>query len=215
MTDDALPAGVRPSREARAWRRRSRRVRGLRRILPALIGLILLVLSSYVALAVFSAPRTRPLEVQAPIQLVNPRFVGQDRRGRAFTLTARTATRDPTDYDRVLLDQPVLVLKREPRAPVRVSSRTGDFNESAHLLKLSGDVRLSSGDISFATGASSFDTLLGELVGDGAIQGLGSLGEINAKSYGMYDRGDRLVFGGGVRTRLEPGPGPERTDDRP
>jgi len=44
--------------------------------------------------------------------------------------------------------------------------------------------------------------------GDGAIQGVGSLGEINAKSYGVYDRGDRLVFGGGVSTRLEPRSGP-------
>jgi lipopolysaccharide export system protein LptC len=142
------------------------------------------------------------------IQLVNPRFVGQDRRGRAFTLTARTATRDPKDYDRVLLDQPVLVLRRDPAEPIRVSSKTGDYNESRHLLKLNGDVRLNGGDVSFLTGASTFDTALGELVGDGAIQGVGSLGEINAKSYGVYDKGDRLVFGGGVSTRLEPKSGP-------
>ncbi|MCA6296155.1 MAG: LPS export ABC transporter periplasmic protein LptC [Phenylobacterium sp.] len=208
MTDGAVLPNLRRAHEADAWRRRSRRVRQLRRILPALVGLILLVLAGYLAQAMFAAPRTRPVEASTPIQLVSPKFVGQDRKGRAFTLTARTATRDPADYDRVVLDQPVLLLRRDPGEPIRVSARTGDFNESDHILKLQGDVRLNSGDISFATGASTFDTALGELVGDGAIQGVGSLGEINAKSYGVYDRGDRLVFGGGVSTRLEPRSGP-------
>lgn len=208
MTDGAVLPNPRRALEAESWRRRSRRVRQLRRLLPALAGLILAVLAGYLALAMFAAPRTRPVEADSPIQLVNPRFVGQDRKGRAFTLTAKTATRDVSDYDRVILDQPVLLLRRDPGEPIRVSARTGDYNESDHILKLMGDVRLNSGDISFATGASSFDTALGELVGDGAIQGVGSLGEINAKSYGVYDRGDRLVFGGGVSTRLEPRSGP-------
>lgn len=208
MTDGAVLPNLRRAHEANAWRRRSRRVRHLRRLLPALVGLILLVMAGYVAQAMFAGPRTRPVEANTPIQLVGPKFVGQDRKGRAFTLTARTATRDPADYDRVVLDQPVLLLRRDPGEPIRVSARTGDFNESEHILKLAGDVRLNSGDISFATGASTFDTALGELVGDGAIQGVGSLGEINAKSYGVYDRGDRLVFGGGVSTRLEPRSGP-------
>lgn len=208
MSEATVPAAGRRSREAEAWRRRSRRVRGLRRLLPALVGLIFLVLAGYLARALLAAPRARPVEAGTPIQLVNPRFVGQDRRGRAFTLTAQTATRDPKDYDRVLLDRPVLLLRRDPGEPIRVSARTGDYNESQHLLKLAGDVRLNGGDISFLTGASTFDTALGELVGDGAIQGVGSLGEINAKSYGVYDKGDRLVFGGGVSTRLEPRSGP-------
>ena len=208
MTESILHQGSRPSHEALAWRRRSQRVRLLRRLLPALIGVILLGLAGYVAVAALSGPGTRPVEAQTPIQLVKPKFVGQDRRGRAFTLTAQTATRDPADYDRVLLDKPVLVLRRDPEEPIRVSALKGDYNESDHLLKLNGDVRLNGGDISFLTGASTFDTALGELVGDGAIQGVGSLGEINAKSYGVYDKGDRLVFGGGVSTRLEPRSGP-------
>ena len=208
MSEAALTAAGRRTREGVAWRRRSRRVHCLRRLLPALVGLIFLVLVGYLVRALFAAPRARPVEAGASIQLVNPRFVGQDRRGRAFTLPARTAPRDPTDYDRVRLDQPVLLLRRDPAEPIRVSSKTGDYNESRHLLKLTGDVQLNGGDISFLTGASTFDTALGELVGDGAIQGVGSLGEINAKSYGVYDKGDRLVFGGGVSTRLEPRSGP-------
>ena len=55
----------------------------------------------------------------------------------------------------------------------------------------------------FETAASLFDTKTGELVGSGPIQGSGSLGEITAKSYGVYDKGDRMVFKGGVHTRLQ------------
>jgi hypothetical protein len=33
---------------------------------------------------------------------------------------------------------------------------------------------------------------------------LGVVGEINAKSYGVYDQGDRMVFKGGVHTVLNP-----------
>jgi lipopolysaccharide export system protein LptC len=208
VTDGAIQPALSRAQESRSWRRRSRQVRLLRRFLPALVGLILLVLSGYLGLAMLTGPQARPVEAGSPIQLVNPRFIGQDSKGRAFTLTARTATRDPADDDRVTLDQPVLLLRRDPGEPIRVSARTGDYNQSDHLLKLMGDVRLNSGDISFATGASSFDTALGELIGDGVIQGVGSLGEINAKSYGVYDRGDRLVFGGGVSTRLETRSGP-------
>ena len=42
-----------------------------------------------------------------------------------------------------------------------------------------------------------------ELEGQGQISGVGSLGEITAKSYGVYDKGERLVFKGGVRGRLD------------
>ena len=55
----------------------------------------------------------------------------------------------------------------------------------------------------FATAASVFDAKTGEVVGSGPIQGAGGLGEISAESYGVYGKGDRMVFKGGVRTRLE------------
>ena len=57
--------------------------------------------------------------------------------------------------------------------------------------------------VAFETAASLFYTRTGELVGSGPIQGSGSLGEITAKSYGVYDKGDRMVFKGGVHTRLD------------
>ncbi len=71
------------------------------------------------------------------------------------------------------------------------------------MLNLSGGVKLNGGDINFATASSVFNTATGELEGSGAIQGAGALGEIVAKSYGVYDKGARMVFKGGVHTHTE------------
>jgi lipopolysaccharide export system protein LptC len=63
---------------------------------------------------------------------------------------------------------------------------------------------MSDADNAFQTAASVFDTETGELTGSGPIQGSGALGEVQAKSYGVYDKGERLVFKGGVRMKMDP-----------
>jgi lipopolysaccharide export system protein LptC len=139
----------------------------------------------------------------APIRLVNPRFVGRDDKGRSFVLTALTATRDKTDYQRVMLDKPALVLDENGPDQLRIWSKAGVYHEGDRKLKLEGGVHLSGAQAAFETAASLFDTKTGELMGSGPIQGAGQLGEITAKSYGVYGKGDRMVFKGGVHARIE------------
>jgi len=185
------------------WRRRSRQVRNLRVALPVAIGLIFLALAGVVAWNTLTSPPEQPKDSDAPIRLVNPRFVGRDDKGRAFVLTAVSATRDQQDYQRVLLDRPALVLDEGGPDAMRVTGHTGVYHEATGKLALSGGVRLSGVSSAFETAASQFDTKTGELVGSGPIQGSGSLGEITAKSYAVYGKGERMVFKGGVHTRLE------------
>ena len=184
------------------WRRRSRVIRGLRILFPALIGAILLALAASV---VWNAVTTQPVSVgpaDAPIRLVNPRFVGRDDKGRAFVLTAASATRDTKDYRKVYLDKPALILDEEGPDPLKVTAKAGVYHELTRKLEVSGGVRLSGAQTAFETAASMFDTKTGELVGSGDIQGAGPLGDITAKSYGVYDKGGRMVFKGGVHTRV-------------
>src|SRR5262249_19644072 len=135
-----------------------------------------------------------------PIRLVNPRFVGRDTRSRAFVLTAATATRDPNDFQKVYLDRPALVLDDEGADPLRITAKSGVYHEQSGKLEVSGGVRLSGARGAFDTAQSLFDTKTGELGGSGPIHGQGALGAIDAKSYGVYDKGDRMVFKGGVHT---------------
>ncbi|HEY8003791.1 MAG TPA: LPS export ABC transporter periplasmic protein LptC [Phenylobacterium sp.] len=201
-----IPAVSPPSRRAsiQRWRRRSRVIAALRILLPLLIGLILAALAATVAYNSLRSQPSQPTASNAPIQLVNPRFVGRDERGRPFVLIAVTATRDAADYNKVYLDKPALVLDDQGPDPLRITAAKGVYHEDSRKLEVSGGVRLAGARGAFDTAQSLFDTRTGELVGSGPIQGTGSLGEIQAKSYGVYDKGARMVFSGGVHTRLQP-----------
>lgn len=201
--DATAAADVRLRHGIDRWRRRSRVIRGLRLALPALIGLIFACLGGMVAYNAVVTRNAEPQEGEAPIRLVNPRFSGRDDKGRAFVLTAKSATRDRRDYQRVLLEAPALVLDETGPDALRLGSAHGVYHEGDRKLELNGGVRVAGARAAFATAASLFDTKTGELVGSGPIQGSGSLGEISAKSYGVYDKGDRIIFKGGVRTRVE------------
>jgi len=189
--------------EVLRWRRRSRLVRLLRILLPGAIGLILAGLAGAVAYNALTTDPVQPRDAAGPIRLVNPRFVGRDDKGRAFVITAVSATRDSKEYQRVLLDHPALVIDEEGPDPIRVVAREGVYHEGDYKLDLHGGVRLVGAKAAFDTAASLFDTKTGEVLGSGPIQGSGSLGEIQAKSYAITGKGERMVFSGGVHTRLD------------
>lgn len=186
---------------AERWRRRSRLIRLLRIALPAAIALIFIGMTGTVIYRTLATAQAAS-DVDAPIRLVNARFVGRDTDGRAFVITAKTAVRDDEDYQRVLLDHPALVLDGEGEQATRITAKSGVYHEGTRKLQLSGGVKLVSSDQTFETATSLFNTATGELSGSGPIQGLGSLGEINAKSYAVYDKGARMVFKGGVHARI-------------
>jgi lipopolysaccharide export system protein LptC len=187
---------------AAAWRRRARVIHGLRVALPAMIVVIFAGIgATIVHHSLTGGPRTGE-ESEAPIRLVNPRFVGRDDQGRSFVLTAATATRDDDDYQRVLLDSPAVILDESGADPMRITAGSGVYHEGTRRLQMEGGVTLSSKDQTFNTATSLYNTATGELSGSGPIQGVGSLGEIAAKSYGVYDKGGRMVFKGGVRARI-------------
>jgi len=185
------------------WRRRSRLVRTLRVALPALIALIFAGLIGSVAWSTFNAQPRSTRTGDEPIRLMNPRFIGRDDKGRSFVLTADSAIRDRLDYQRVILKRPALVLDENGPDEMRINGADGIFHEQNGKLELSNGVRMADSKNAFDTAASLFDTKTGEVVGSGPIQGAGGLGEIRAESYGVYGKGERMVFKGGVRTRLE------------
>jgi lipopolysaccharide export system protein LptC len=185
------------------WRRRSRLIRGLRIALPVVIGLILAGLAAAMTYNALTSQPGQARDTSAPIRLVHPRFVGRDDKGRAFVLTAESATRDPHEYQRVLLVRPALVMDEQGPDPVRLMAAAGVYNEASYKLNLHGGVRLVDSKGAFDTATSLFDTKTGEIVGSGPIQGSGSLGEIQARSYSVQDKGQRMIFKGGVHTRLD------------
>jgi lipopolysaccharide export system protein LptC len=198
------PAGPVRRTSIQRWRQRSRLIHALRVALPALIGVILLGLGTSVVINAIAAHRAPARDSGAPIRLVNPHFVGRDSKGKPFLLTSVTATRDPNDYQRVFLDRPTLTLDTDGPDPLHITSGAGIFHEDTGKLEVSKGVRMSGARGAFDTDSSLFDTKTQELVGSAAVQGAGSLGEIQAKSYAVYDNGARIVFTGAVHSRLQP-----------
>ncbi|HEY3949867.1 LPS export ABC transporter periplasmic protein LptC [Phenylobacterium sp.] len=187
-----------------AWRRRSRVIHGLRLLLPLVIGLILAGLAASVAYNALTTRRVTPGNANDPIRLINPHFVGRDARGRPFVLTSVTATRDSSNYNRVFLDKPVLVMDADGTDPLHITSGSGIYHEDTGLLEVSHGVRLSGARGAVDTDSSVFDTKTEELTGSVAVHGAGFLGEIQAKSYAVHDQGASMEFHGRVHTVLIP-----------
>lgn len=202
MTDAAFTTQDR-RHEVLRWKRRSRLIRSLRVTLPVVMGLMVAALVGAVAWR-SATERPLPREGQAVIRLVNAQFAGQVKDGRGFMLGARQAIRDEKDYQSVALIEPVMTVGRGAGSS-RVSARAGNFNERDKLLRLRGDVRIDDGKgLSFASQEAIIDTTTGEVIGESQVQGDGPLGQLNAKSYSVEDKGDRLVLRGGVSARIEP-----------
>jgi len=187
-----------------SWRRRSRVIAVLRIVLPVLIGAILVALAASVVYSTLNTQRAPTGSASDPIRMVNPHFVGRDAKGKPFELTSVTATRDLNDINLIYLDKPTLTVDVDGPDPLHITAGHGVYHEDTGKLEVSKGVRIAGARGAFDTAESVFDTKTEELVGSGPVQGLGSLGEIQAKSYGVYDKGARMVFSGGVKSRLQP-----------
>src|SRR4051812_15440489 len=165
MTAADTPAAPARQVDFERWRRRSRLIRRLRILLPALIVLIFVGLAGSVAWSTFRAQPQQARGGDEPIRLGTPRFVGRDDKGRAFVLTATSATRDRLDYQRVVLLKPALVLDEGGPDELRLNGAEGVFHEQNGQLELTNGVHLADTKNTFDTASSLFDTKTGEVIG--------------------------------------------------
>lgn len=188
-----------------AWRRRSQLIRFFRKALPAAIAATVLALLGWVGIkqVMLGLEDLNARGDQA--RMVNPRFYGQDDKGRAFVLGAREAQRGQAEQ--ISLVEPMLRLGRTGGRATEITARKGLFDEKNRSVKLTGDVKVkdAGSGFNFLTGEAKIDTRSGVISGNAPIQGQGPLGQISASSYAIYDEGARVVFKGGVRARLEQG----------
>jgi lipopolysaccharide export system protein LptC len=198
------PAVPRPVRKKNRNRHR-KPVRALRTILPAIAIGMASRSSARARSAPWRSSPPRPPPV-APLRMDNPRFTGTLKDGRAFLITATSATRDLNNADQVFLKNPQLTRGYGSDKPTHVVSKDGAYQEEKGSLLLTGDVKIDNGaGYQFASQKALIDTRTGDLVGGAAVEGAGpNNGAIRADSYSVSDKGDRVLFKGRVRTRLTP-----------
>ena len=204
MPDAAMAPEARRQAQMAQWRKRSRSIQFWRRALPVVIVAIAAVLvlwiggrSVIIKLATASGPR------DAGIRMVNPRFYGRDTSNRAFVLGAAAASRDMSTGKTVTLSAPSVTLDADGANPTHVQAASGVYREDQRKLDLTGQVQLKDGrGYSFSTPQAQVDTISGVVSGHSGVTGDGPLGRVVASSYGVYDRGQRIVMKGDVHAHI-------------
>jgi lipopolysaccharide export system protein LptC len=185
------------------FRRRSQAIRFWRRALPVVIILIAAVLVAWIAGRSLFIKATQPKPPQAAgLRMLNPRFYGRDNGNHAFVLGAAEAARDAKTGRAVTLSAPNLTLDSGGTQPTKVQAEQGVYHEDQRQLALSGKVQVQSGGYTFKTPNATVDTAKGAVYGASGVQGSGPLGQVTAKSYGVYDRGKRVIMKGDVHARI-------------
>ena len=191
-------------REMEAWRKRSQAIRFWRRALPvtivAIAGVLVLWIGGRSVVVKLTAPKGPK---NTGVHMTNPRFYGRDGANQAFVLGASEAARDLTTGKSVTLAAPNVTLDAGGANPTHVQASTGLYREDQRRLTLQGKVQLqSAGGYSFLTPQAVVDTATGTVSGTAGVQGQGPLGHIHASSYGVYDRGRRIIMKGDVHAHI-------------
>lgn len=178
-------------------------VRVLRWVLPAItVGVVALL----IGLVVAHSLRRQSVDHRtalAPIEMINPHFYGRDAQGRAYTLAAREAARDERAFQRVLLSFPTITLFTEPAHASTLTADKGVYHEDTRLLYLQGHVLADNAKSSrFATDRAVVDTRTGAVTSPSALASDTPMGQLQSRSFDVFDKGDTVVFKGGVHARL-------------
>lgn len=184
---------------------RPQRRKGVRKLQVILPSIAVLMTVGVAVQATVRALSSRPHPTTAqPVRLDNPRFSGKMNDGRTFLITATSALRDPADTAKLTLQAPRLVRGVGTPDASEVSSETGEFRQEASTLLLQGNVRIANSRGSrISSDRALIDTRTGDLVDGGKVIGDNANGAIQAGGYSVTDKGDRVVFKGGVRARLD------------
>jgi lipopolysaccharide export system protein LptC len=184
-------------------RAHSRLVRILRVILPLImVGVIGLLIALVVAHALRRQAAAHK-DAATPIRMVNPHFFGRDTQGRAYTLGASQASRDEASFQTVLLSYPTVTLDVNGVHPSTLTADTGVYHEDTRILFLKGHVHANSAkQSSFATDEATVNTRTGEVNGGAPLASRTPVGDLQSNKFDVYDKGDRVVFKGGVHARL-------------
>ncbi len=138
-------------------------------------------------------------------RIVNPRFTGRDQSGAPYVVTADAALRRydadtlATDLERPRLEYDLIA----DGAGSRVLAESGIYDAEARKLFLDSDVRFATrSGWAFETASALLDLSAASILGEEPVAGESPWGRIRASSFEVRDRGDHIIFRGGVRTQL-------------
>lgn len=198
--------------------RHSRRVDRLRFALPAIALLLLAVVMAWPWLAggygglIMPVFKNAAEHVGDAMRMTNPRYVGKTDSAKPYEVTATSAFLDPTDQNRIHLDQLYATFEEGgapagegPSSTVNLSANEGIYMRGQNRLELEGALELVFGDgYRFNTESAEVDLERGHVVGPEPVTGEGPAGTLAADRFNIQDGGNRLRFEGSVQMTIQP-----------
>ena len=192
------------------WRRRSRLIRFMRRALPVGIALVSLSLVGWVGLKSILANLPDLATNGGAVRMTNPRFYGQDDKGRSYVVGGKEAVRDNAGSGHVILTTPVLRLSTGADKTMDISAQTGIFDLGSKLAVLNNRVHMfdSGSGWTFDTTQAEINSKTGDVTGSKPVVGSGPMGTTSGSSYAILDHGAQVVFTGNVHSHIVQTAGP-------
>jgi lipopolysaccharide export system protein LptC len=182
--------------------RHSRRVAVLRRLLPAIgVGLLLLIvmwprLAPLWERIRFAFPAIN-LRDARELDMIHPRYVGTDRNGHPFVVTAASGRQLPNRQNLMSLHLPRADIKTHSGANVVITADTAIYQSQAQVLDLFGRVTLvHQNGTRFVTPSARVEAASNRAEGHQPVTGHGPSGDVTAQGFRILDKGDRILFTG-------------------
>ena len=184
---------------------RSRMLRWLRLLLPALAAAILGLLIVWPQLQQREAPRTA-VDMADDVRLLDARYVGVDAHDRPFTVAAESAREIDGSARRLDLERPQADMTLGDGAWVAMLADHGIFDRDADVLSLEGNVRLfHDKGYQFRSQSARLDLKAGSASGDEPVTAQGPAGILTGEGFRIEDHGRRIVLTGHATMQLNPG----------
>ncbi|MBE0704457.1 MAG: LPS export ABC transporter periplasmic protein LptC [Afipia sp.] len=191
--------------------RHSRRVRWLRRAVPAVVILSLALIIGASVFNPFRFLKKLPIDLSklsvsgTKITMDAPHLAGYLPDRRPYEVWAKAATQDVTDPTKVDMLDIRAQVQMQDKSTLRVDAQNGHFDTKTQLLDLTNQIllqtttgyqaQLTQARVDLATGIISSDQPVAVKLTNGTL---------NSQNLRITDHGASAVFGGGVTMLLDP-----------
>jgi lipopolysaccharide export system protein LptC len=193
--------------------RHSRRVRFLRKAIPAAIILVAAAISvaAFVQptrlIAAFPIDPGKVLLSGTRIVMELPRLTGFTSDTRPYDITARAAAQDITRPELLELKDITAHIQLNDGQRVEMKSVNGLYDTKAEMLKLSDHIVMtSSTGYEGRSSEATVNVSTGDVVSESPVEVKLTNGWLNANRLEVLENGDSIRFGGGVEMTINPEP---------
>ena len=137
--------------------------------------------------------------------MINPRFLGTDKKTKPFSITADIAKNIMVDASVVELEMPKADITLPDGSWLVLTANTGVFDKNRKKLELRKKVNLfHDSGYEFRTSSADVDLIKGVAEGNQPISGQGSFGTLSAEGFRLVDKGRIIHFIGKSKVIMYP-----------